>query len=419
LLKRRLARVAFFVSACVQTAKEESMKNIFFAWELGLNYGHLASIVPPARALRALGHKCSIAAQNVYTAFQTKAPPFDMILPAPLSRKRRISAPTLTYPQAIIDGGFDDVDELTALTRSWCALFDLVKPDLVVCEHAPAALLAAAITQRPAAMIGSSFMVPPRAVPMPAMMPIEMWVGAQDIAARAAADASVETILNGVCDRMGAPRFENFAALLATADEYVKTWPELDHYGPQAGRHYYGPMLGFDAAVRITWPQGNGARIFAYLPADVRDRNVMIEALRLLGHPTVLHGGSTPPDLPAHIYFSAAPVDMNQMGSEADLIINHAGHGTVAAALRCGKPQLLLPSTFERNILAYRAVRAGIACVPLQADPTPAGLADLVSSTLSSGALAKSTALIAKRYTNYNPEVAAQELAEDLIEQIS
>ncbi len=399
--------------------KVTAMKTIFFAWELGLNYGHLASIVPPARALRAMGHRCVLAAQNVFTAYQGNDPPFDIILPAPLSRKQRLVAPTLTYPQVIIDGGFDDADELTALVKSWSALFDLVKPDLIVCEHAPAALLAAAISRRPVAMIGSSFMVPPQSVPMPAMMPQEMWRGAQDAATRAAADLAVETTISTVCDRLGAPRFDNFAALLATADDYVKTWPELDHYGPQPGRYYYGPMLGFDTAVNITWPHGDSARIFAYLPGDVRDRSIMIEALKLLAYPTVLHGGRTPDDLPAHIYFSSAPVNMEQMGGEADLMINHAGHGTVAAALRFGKPQLLLPSTFERNILAYRAVRSGIACVPTQANPTAAHLADLVQRTLASGTLAKTTARVAQRYAHYNPQAAAQELAADLIEQIS
>jgi UDP:flavonoid glycosyltransferase YjiC (YdhE family) len=391
------------------------MKTIFFAWELGANYGHIASIAPVARALKAMGHRCIIAAQTVRTAFATHDPPFDMILPAPLSRKRRIAGPTLTYSQLCKDGGFDDADELAALTWSWLAMINLARPDMIVAEHAPVALLAAAIANIPCAQLGSGFMVPPRSTPMAAMLPLSK----ASLADRAAADAQVEDILRQSCAALGVPGYDNFAALLATAEEYVQSWPELDHYGPQPGRHYYGPMLGFAGAASVDWPLGEGSRVFAYLPGDVRDRELMVDALRLLGWPTVLHGGDAPSDLPAHMLFSATAVDMAQMGAEADVFINHGGHGTVAAALRFGKPQLLLPSTFERSMLAFRAVQAGLAVVPQQEEPSAAQLARLLETTHKTGLLTASCAHIAARYASYDPRAAACELAEDLLQQIA
>jgi UDP:flavonoid glycosyltransferase YjiC (YdhE family) len=391
------------------------MKTIFFAWELGANYGHIASIAPVARAMKAMGHRCIIASQTVLTAFQTHDPPFEMILPAPISRKRRIAVPTRTYPQLCKDGGFDDADELAALTRSWLSLFKLVQPDLVVVEHAPVALLAAAIAKLPAAQLGSGFMVPPRSAPMPAMWPLAQL----STAARAAADAEVETVLNQACGQLSHPGFETFSQLLATAEDYVKSWPELDHYGPQTGRYYYGPMLGFEGSTRVQWPAGSGPRLFAYLPGDVRDRDMMIQALGRFGSPTILHGGVAPTDLPAHIRFSAQAVNIDQMGLEADVFVNHGGHGTVAAGLRFGKPQLLLPSIFERSILAFRTVQAGLAAVPRQETPDAMQLASLLETTVSAGTLAASSARAAQRYANYDPRAAAQELAEDLLEQIA
>lgn len=391
------------------------MKTIFFAWEMGANYGHIASIAPVARALKVMGHRCVIASQTVLTAFQTYDPPFDMILAAPISRKRRIAAPTLTYPQLCKDGGFDDATELAALTGSWLSLIDLVQPDILVTEHAPVALLAAAIAKLPCAQLGSGFIVPPRSKPMAAMWPMAV----TDQAARTAADAEVEQVLAAACLQLGHPGFDSFEALLASSEDYVQSWPELDHYGPQAGRYYYGPMLGFEGAAKQPWPEGSGHRLFAYLPGDVQDRDAMIDALCHLRLPTILHGGEAPTDLPAHIKFSAAAVNIAQMGTEADIFINHGGHGTVAAALRYNRPQVLLPSTFERSILAYRAVQAGIACVPQHAQPNAAQLATLVERTAANTTLATSCGYIAKRYANYDPHVAAQELAEDLLEQIA
>jgi UDP:flavonoid glycosyltransferase YjiC (YdhE family) len=356
-----------------------------------------------------------LAAQTVFTAFKTREPPFEAILPAPVSRKQRPPLQTLTFPVALRDGGFDDAAELIALTTSWQSLIALVKPDLIVTEHAPAALLAAALLRLPCARLGSSFMVPPLSAPMPVLAP---WWSKASLAERQAADSLAESVINQCCAHFGHPGFENFAAFHGTAEDYVKTWPELDHYGPQAGRYYYGPMIGFEGSTRPPWPKGEGAKIFAYLPADVRDRAVMIEALTAYGAPTLLHGGTAPEQLPAHIHFSPQAVDMAYVGEQAQVVINHAGHGTVAAALRFGKPQLLLPSTLERNILAYRVARAGIAILPEQDSPTADHLAARLEHLVSDAALAASTQRRAAPYANYNPEDAATELAEDVLEQL-
>jgi hypothetical protein len=93
-------------------------------------------------------------------------------------------------------------------------------------------------------------------------------------------------------------------------------------------------MLGFEGAANIAWPKMEGPRLFAYLPNDVRDREVMISALRQLGWPTLMHGGDAPADLPAHIKHSPKALNIAQMGQEADMFINHGGHDTVAAGLR-------------------------------------------------------------------------------------
>jgi hypothetical protein len=54
----------------------------------------------------------------------------------------------------------------------------------------------------------------------------------------------------------------------------------------------------------------------------------------------------------------------------------------------------------------------------MQELPDAAPLAKLLEQTIATGTLAASSVRVAARYAGYDPHVAAQELAEDLLEQI-
>ena len=57
--------------------------------------------------------------------------------------------------------------------HAWITLLALVKPDTVIADHAPTALLAAHIAGIPCVAFGSGFEIPPQVIPMPTIRPWE------------------------------------------------------------------------------------------------------------------------------------------------------------------------------------------------------------------------------------------------------
>jgi UDP:flavonoid glycosyltransferase YjiC (YdhE family) len=56
---------------------------------------------------------------------------------------------------------------------------------------------------------------------------------------------------------------------------------------------------------------------------------------------------------------AAEPVHMARVTDESDVVVCHAGHGTVAVALLGGRPLVLLPRSAEQIMTADNVVRYG------------------------------------------------------------
>lgn len=339
-------------------------------WELGFGYGHIAHLAPLAEALKARGHRMTVAARNPATATAAPGAPFAGILVPPIYRPApRPRQPTLTYAQVIADGGLTDLPAALKLVEAWLDLFKRSGASGVVAEHAPASLLAAHVARLPAAIIGSGFMVQPATRPLPSLLP---WTNASE-ADRARADAAADSVIREVCRRFGAPPLDGVAGLIASVPPGLTTWPELDMHGPRPGSTYYGPLGGFAGAARPAWPAGEGPRSFVYFPFDHPRAAQLVEALAGLGWPTIWHAARAPTiELPASIGFSPQPVDIDHVLEEAALIIGRGAHGTSCRALIAGRPQLTLPDTLETQLMARQiaghrlGARAGAAAAGIR-----------------------------------------------------
>lgn len=381
------------------------------AWELGLRYGHLANIVPVARVLAKTGHKVTLAARDIVTASLVPATPFDTVFQAPLYlRGGAPKRPCHNYAQVIAAAGFDDGPALQALVAAWLAIIDRLQPKALIAEHAPVALLAAHIAGIPALRLGTSFMAPPVSRPMASLTP---WAPSTP-AELQVADAPVDALIARTCAHFGAPALAGLADLLESATDFLTTWPELDHYGPRADAHYYGPMDGFGGMARPDWPDAVGPKLFVYLPDEHPGFAALMAALATLGWPTIMHSQYTPQGrLPANVRFTADPVDMTAVLSEASIFAGRVGHGSCAQAMRAGCRQLLMPDTLETSLLAYRIAKAGLGLVPADLD---VGLLQRCLVTLATDErIAARVEQSRMRYARYDPEAAAAELAQDIL----
>ena len=140
------------------------MGKILIGYEWGLGMGHLARMLPIARALSNRNHQVVFFLYNPSECAKIIASEPLPILPV-MGMSARI--PELGNPPrhnsysdvvASISGYYPD--NLFTMTLSWETIFDIYKPDLIVCDHSPTCCLAA-FGRFPVVLMGDGFTLPP------------------------------------------------------------------------------------------------------------------------------------------------------------------------------------------------------------------------------------------------------------------
>src|SRR5947209_14563841 len=118
------------------------MATVLLAWELGSGLGHLTQIALLANALAIQGHRVFAAVRNVGRA-PAALDPAVRLLPAPFSSPGvRPIRPAHTFAHVLADIGWNDERSLAAHAEAWRNLYRLTRPEMIVFDHSPTALLA-------------------------------------------------------------------------------------------------------------------------------------------------------------------------------------------------------------------------------------------------------------------------------------
>ena len=119
------------------------MARVLLCWELGGNFGHLARLLALAVALRERGHEPVFAVRDLSDTETVFGALRFTLLQAPVWNAHVQGLPvSVGYAETLLQFGYYDADSLTGIVRGWRSLLDLLRPDLVVFDHAPTALLA-------------------------------------------------------------------------------------------------------------------------------------------------------------------------------------------------------------------------------------------------------------------------------------
>jgi UDP:flavonoid glycosyltransferase YjiC (YdhE family) len=337
------------------------MAKVLCVWEMGQGLGHLTNLRPFVDAARAAGHAPSLAATALDTAGLV-FPDADLpVFQAPYLWRvpRQADGPLLSYAHLVLQR-FETEEELAALCRSWDAIFEAVRPDLVVYDFAPSALIASLYRPWRKWVIGSGFLVPRCDGPFFGLFP-----GVRDepgnVERLARGEERLRMLVNAVLARQGRPPITQAGALLRQADEtLLLTLPELDHFGVRPGVRYLGlppPLAGAPPA----WPAGGSLRVFAYLSAFPALEPLLDELSRLDASVLVYSReiGSALRERHPRIGFADRPLDLPSVYAQADLAVNMANHTTSAQAFLAGVPQLMIPRRQEQGFLARRVLACG------------------------------------------------------------
>ena len=179
-------------------------------WEQGANLGHLSNLRLPIEVALELGYEVLVAARELNRVPEVLGGLAVTYLQAPF--KQNVVAADhrafQSYTHLILRQCFSTPVELEMLARAWRGLFDLVRPDVVLFEHAPTALVASHDYCFKKVLVGSGFMVPPveegHAGPFLPFMTTPR--SADVMAALQADDALLLALINTALARMGAPQ---------------------------------------------------------------------------------------------------------------------------------------------------------------------------------------------------------------------
>jgi hypothetical protein len=376
---------------------------IAFAWELGGEFGHAMSCAGLARSLHARGHQIAFMFRELrQLAFIPETSTYDLFKAPVFPREGAGARPPSSLAEILLGCGYADREWLANALTEWIRLLRDWKPDLLVCDYAPTALLAGRVLGLTRVSLGIPFAVPPPASPLPAFRYDDPPSRDRLVAADAEALASVNAALQSA----GAPRLSALHEQFQTHEDFLCSLPELDAYGTRPTAHYWGPRYRDDAGISAHWPGGRGARVLVYVKKELAQLDSLI-ALLSTGPFRVV---AFIPDLDAARRARLAspqrlvadkPIRFGPLLPDCDLFVSQAGTAATGL-LMSGVPQLMLPTHYEQYLTARRIehLGAGIAVLP---HASGKDLAKALQLMVTEPRFRTAARAYAKRYPAYTP----------------
>jgi UDP:flavonoid glycosyltransferase YjiC (YdhE family) len=388
---------------------------ILYAWELGRNYGHVGTFLPLGLRLRDKGHEVIVTAKDLTRVESVLGEHSFPVLQAPvwLAKPRGLPEPQVTYADILLRVGFIDKTALAGLVKAWKQLYELVKPDLLIVDHGPTALLAAHGANIRRVLLGNGFYVPPPVSPMPNIRP---WlrVPAQRLKV---AEEKATGIANIVLHELNAPSLNAIPDLFEVDENFLCTFAELDPYvKARPDARYWGPINIAEWGARPPWPSAPGKKIFAYLYPQYKDFKKILHLLAEGPYSTLVHVSRISEDVikaftSERLHFSEEPVDMAYARETCDVAICHAGPGTATAMLLAGRPLLLLPDNLECGLMARSVQKLGAGLV-FNPKNKNADLKTLLRRLLEEASFTENAQAFARRYADMDQERQLAQMAE-------
>ena len=214
-----------------------------FTWELGNNIGHLAHIINVSKKLSDQGWEIFFALKNPVALKNFNIEFHYKILQAPYQPPMQTLNEPLTYAEDLIGCGYENAENLKILIKSWLDIFDLVKPDAIISEASPTALLAGKACGLTIFSFGSGFNVPPLTTPM---QPLQHWKN-YETKFLLERETKILSNINSALKGLGLSTFISIADALKCDKRFICTVNELDHYSSKHRdrnqTEYFGPFF--------------------------------------------------------------------------------------------------------------------------------------------------------------------------------
>ena len=336
------------------------MARVLIAWELGEAFGHLARCLRLAEGFVARGHQVTLALKEVRLPTGQQLVPGISVLAAPRTPQTGpVDRSPINYADVLRVSGFSDAQDVAARLNAWRGILNLTRPDVLVADHAPTALLAARIADIAYLSVGNGFAIPPDVSPWPSIRP---WEAIPD-RALSTAETLLDRVFDAALKALGYPKTARVRELFG-AEDVLDTFVELDHYGVRTAGHYVGPIVSVRQAMRVEWQSREGSRVLAYLRPSVPGFSAILQAFARLDAEVLCVAPGMKPDVAERVAtrrlrIALTPVDLAPLLERADLAVGYGNSGFSTQALLAGVPLAMRPRYVEQALLARRVEALG------------------------------------------------------------
>jgi hypothetical protein len=344
-------------------------KRAVLAWEIGAGRGHIVRLNACADALASLGIACT-AAVLIRTQYAHEiAGRVERVHQAPpvrfywWHRKDRNLSPPSTYGEWLGDNGLAAGDYVLARLAAWRAIFEEEKPDLVVCDQGPYAILAARSLGIATAATGNWFSTPPSHFetypPLPYREHIPYWSEAQMVDA-----------VNAALAAFGGLRLKHLPQIYDCDVPLCASLDVLDFYGGQR-------RVPLVPAVTPSFRETGGPHdeVFVYYSVDERFDPVMLTAIMSLPMKVRAFIPGCEPEIAGllrarGVIVEEAPVPADDLVGRTRVFVHAGPQGTVSLGLRAGIPFVAAPRMYETEVNSRQCADLGVAIAVLPNERT-------------------------------------------------
>jgi hypothetical protein len=301
-----------------------------------------------------------------------------------------------TFGDLLAEFVFANEDEIHFKLAEWKSVFSDLRPDVLVADYAPGAVLAAR-GLIPVVNIGEGYYLPP-----PNLAEFPQPFGLPPVTDEALVAERVSKVLK----RLLLPPLTAYPDVGRAAATLVCNFPELDIYDSQRDAPAIGPLGPMPQPI---YHDHGPAKLFAYFPKGTEFDARLVHGLRQAGLPgqvvipQMAYSAQITP-FETKPRFVSKLADLSVAFTDAAVFVTHGGAQTVAAALAAGVPQVIVGADDEKRLIAKRLEKAGTAVAINAKGFQSADLGRVIREVASSPALrnsanrlaAKGQALIAR-----------------------
>ena len=385
---------------------------VIICWELGAGQGHMMRLTRISETLTRRG----IGIVSAHLCHLDHAAALAPHIDGPIRQAPCFSSPGATpvvsaLPHASFGDFLADIGYATDVRLSrqiglWRRIFEEDRPDLVIGDHSPTALLAARSLGISTVAIGSPYCQPPSHLPE---FPLR-----RSHTERRFSEATLLATLNTVLSGFGAEPLAAFPQVLDTDITGVGSLRQIDCYDGLRAMPLLPP---FNACVPPAKQRGN--EIVACISVPGSPDDPVWEALASLGMPVLILAPHLSQALAQklrrpNIVVSPKLLSPEEMAARCRVLVSNGNHGMLCFGIRAALPQVCLPVYGEHEAnCAGLAAHGAILAIKREAR-TVAGIAFAIREAFESQSMqARASALAAEVEPVFRIDAAAT-LAEQI-----